>query len=270
MGRVKVWKVGDDFVSAWQISTIFDINGDRSGHPGRPVARPADRPGRTGRVAGGLGPATGEPGCRVPPALLPEAQARREGAYALWRAATRAGSEAATGNETPRKPGSRSRRPDGAGRTGPKRPRAGRARSSVQDVDCGLAGGSSAPAPPGCVRLGRPIPGQGARVADPCQGFPLPFPARAPPRPGFPIPRHFQTLRLSTTARLMISGSLWRAWRRLPHAAEHSSWSRRRWKRKRHPTVPSSRENANNRRRWEWHRPSGSFKFCRRNPQIFA
>ena len=202
MGRVKVWKVGDDFVSAWQISTIFDINGDRSGHPGRPVARPADRPGRTGRVAGGLGPATGEPGCRVPPALLPEAQARREGAYALWRAATRAGSEAATGNETPRKPGSRSRRPDGAGRTGPKRPRAGRARSSVQDVDCGLAGGSSAPAPPGCVRLGRPIPGQGARVADPCQGFPLPFPARAPPRPGFPIPRHFQALRLSTTARL--------------------------------------------------------------------
>jgi hypothetical protein len=81
------------------------------------------------------GPRPGEPGCRVPPALLPEAQARREGTYALWRAATRAGSEAATGDETPRKPGSRSRRPDGAGRTGPKRPRAGRARSSVQDVD---------------------------------------------------------------------------------------------------------------------------------------
>src|SRR4051812_13454427 len=40
------------------------------------------------------GPRPGEPGCRVSPALLPEAQARREAAYALWRAA-RAATEAA-------------------------------------------------------------------------------------------------------------------------------------------------------------------------------
>src|ERR671921_1194460 len=31
------------------------------------------------------GPRPGEPDCRVPPALLPETQARRANAYALWR-----------------------------------------------------------------------------------------------------------------------------------------------------------------------------------------
>ena len=36
------------------------------------------------------GPRPGEPGCRVPPALLPEARTRREAAYALWRSAVRA------------------------------------------------------------------------------------------------------------------------------------------------------------------------------------
>ena len=79
------------------------------------------------------GPRPGEPGCRVPPALLPEAQARREAAYALWRAAARAGTEAVAGGEAPRKPGPRRRR--GAGGTGPKRPRAGRNGSSDQELD---------------------------------------------------------------------------------------------------------------------------------------
>jgi hypothetical protein len=37
--------------------------------------------------------------------------------------------------------------------------------------------------------------------------------------------------------------------------------SRRRWKRKRQPTIHSLRENANNRRRRGWHRPSGGFNF---------
>ena len=31
------------------------------------------------------GPRPGEPDCRVPPALLPEGQARREDTYLLWR-----------------------------------------------------------------------------------------------------------------------------------------------------------------------------------------
>src|SRR3954452_14645727 len=35
------------------------------------------------------GPRPGEPDCRVPPALLPESQARRENAYLLWRSMTR-------------------------------------------------------------------------------------------------------------------------------------------------------------------------------------
>src|SRR3954465_6760209 len=34
------------------------------------------------------GPRPGEPGCQVPPALLPESQTRRENAYALWRSTT--------------------------------------------------------------------------------------------------------------------------------------------------------------------------------------
>jgi len=34
------------------------------------------------------GPRPGEPGCQVPPALLPESQTRRETAYALWRSTT--------------------------------------------------------------------------------------------------------------------------------------------------------------------------------------
>jgi hypothetical protein len=39
-----------------------------------------------------------------------------------------------------------------------------------------------------------------------------------------PVRRNFQALRLLTTTRLEVCGNLWRAWRRLPHAAEHSSW----------------------------------------------
>ena len=38
----------------------------------------------------GWGPRPGEPGCRVPPALLPESQTRRENAYFLWRSTARA------------------------------------------------------------------------------------------------------------------------------------------------------------------------------------
>jgi hypothetical protein len=35
------------------------------------------------------GPRPGESGCRVPPALLPESQTRRENTYALWRSTAR-------------------------------------------------------------------------------------------------------------------------------------------------------------------------------------
>ena len=72
------------------------------------------------------GPRPGEPGCRVPPALLPETQARREEAYARWRAAARAATGPAAGDATPRKRDPRARRRDGAEGTTPKRPRAKR------------------------------------------------------------------------------------------------------------------------------------------------
>src|SRR4051795_4718905 len=58
------------------------------------------------------GPRPGEPGCRVPPALLPETQARRENAYFLWRLAVRtsvdkANADKASESGTARKPRSR-------------------------------------------------------------------------------------------------------------------------------------------------------------------
>src|SRR5687768_642464 len=48
------------------------------------------------------GPRPGEPNCRVPPALLPETQARHENAYALWRSAVRTSDEVASESKTPR------------------------------------------------------------------------------------------------------------------------------------------------------------------------
>jgi hypothetical protein len=39
------------------------------------------------------GPRPGEPDCRVPPALLPESQTRRENAYLLWRSAVPANTD---------------------------------------------------------------------------------------------------------------------------------------------------------------------------------
>ena len=40
------------------------------------------------------GPRPGEPDCRVPPALLPENQTRRENAYLLWRSTVRVSTDA--------------------------------------------------------------------------------------------------------------------------------------------------------------------------------
>src|SRR3954468_7961324 len=67
------------------------------------------------------GPRPGEPDCRVPPALLPENQTRRENAYALWRSTTRVSTDADGESTTARKP--RSRRRDDGDQPGPGRPR---------------------------------------------------------------------------------------------------------------------------------------------------
>src|SRR3954451_25334070 len=67
------------------------------------------------------GPRPGEPACRVPPALLPESQTRRENAYLLWRSTVRVSTDADSESKTVRKP--RSRRRDDTEKTAPARPR---------------------------------------------------------------------------------------------------------------------------------------------------
>src|ERR671911_2068035 len=77
------------------------------------------------------GPRPGEPGCRVPPALLSESQTRRENAYALWRSTTRASSDVDSESKPARKP--RTHRRDDAERTSPARPKTRRRKSPVPD-----------------------------------------------------------------------------------------------------------------------------------------
>ena len=55
------------------------------------------------------GPRPGEPDCRVPPALLPESQTRRENAYLLWRSTVRVSTDADNESRTVAKPRSRRR-----------------------------------------------------------------------------------------------------------------------------------------------------------------
>jgi hypothetical protein len=77
------------------------------------------------------GPRPGEPGCQVPPALLPESQTRRETAYALWRSTTRASTDVDSESKTARKP--RTHRRDDAEQTSPARPKTRRRKSPVPD-----------------------------------------------------------------------------------------------------------------------------------------
>ena len=48
------------------------------------------------------GPRPGEPDCRVPPALLPESQTRRENAYLLWRSTVRVSTDVDSESKTAR------------------------------------------------------------------------------------------------------------------------------------------------------------------------
>ena len=79
------------------------------------------------------GPRPGEPDCRVPPALLPESQTRRENAYALWRSTVPASPNVISESKTPRKPQSRSRRRDDTEQTAPARPRTRRGKSRAPE-----------------------------------------------------------------------------------------------------------------------------------------
>ena len=77
----------------------------------------------------------GEPGCRVPAVLLPQTQARREDAYALWRSTTRASTEVDGESKTACEPGSRRR--DVANRTAPVRRKPRRGRSATPEAGTG-------------------------------------------------------------------------------------------------------------------------------------
>jgi hypothetical protein len=77
------------------------------------------------------GPRPGEPDCRVPPALLPERQTRRENAYFLWRSMTRVSTDVDSESKAARK--SRTHRQDDAEQTGPARPKTRRRKSPVPD-----------------------------------------------------------------------------------------------------------------------------------------
>jgi hypothetical protein len=81
------------------------------------------------------GPRPGEPDCRVPPALLPESQARREDTYLLWRSAVRVSTEADSERKTVRKP--RPRHRDDTEKPAPARPRTRRSKSPVPGLEPG-------------------------------------------------------------------------------------------------------------------------------------
>jgi len=77
------------------------------------------------------GPRPGEPDCRVPPALLPESQARREDTYLLWRSAVRVSTEADSESKTVRK----RRHRDDTEKSAPARPRKWRSKSPAPKLD---------------------------------------------------------------------------------------------------------------------------------------
>ena len=79
------------------------------------------------------GPRPGEPDCRVPPALLPESQTRRENAYLLWHSTVRVRTDAESESRTVRK--RQSRRRNDAEQPGPARPRTRRSRLPVSEPD---------------------------------------------------------------------------------------------------------------------------------------
>ena len=81
------------------------------------------------------GPRPGEPDCRVPPALLPESQTRRENAYLLWRSTVRVSTDDDVESKTVRKP--RSRRRNDVEQLAPARPRTRRSKSPAPEPSGG-------------------------------------------------------------------------------------------------------------------------------------
>jgi hypothetical protein len=81
------------------------------------------------------GPRPGEPDCRVPPALRPENQARREDTYLLWRSTVRVSADADSESKTVRKP--RPRHRDDTEKPAPARSRTRRSKSPAPELEPG-------------------------------------------------------------------------------------------------------------------------------------
>jgi hypothetical protein len=81
------------------------------------------------------GPRPGEPDCRVPPALLPESQMRRESAYLLWRSTVQVSTGVDSESNAARKPASRSQRHGDTEQTGPARRRTRRNKSPAPELE---------------------------------------------------------------------------------------------------------------------------------------
>jgi hypothetical protein len=119
-------------------AALLAVTGGTQAHPHTPddlwrdrLAVHADQ----GAWLAAWGPRPGEPNCRVPPALLPESQTRRENAYALWRSTARLSTNVDSESRTARKPGSRHRVE--AEQTGLARPKTRRRKSPAPGLEPG-------------------------------------------------------------------------------------------------------------------------------------
>jgi hypothetical protein len=81
------------------------------------------------------GPRPGEPDCRVPPALLPEIQARREDTYLLWRSTVRVSTDDDDRSRTT--PKARSRHRNVAEQPAPTHPGTRRSKSPATELESG-------------------------------------------------------------------------------------------------------------------------------------
>jgi hypothetical protein len=81
------------------------------------------------------GPRPGEPGCRVPPALLPESRTRRENNYLLWRSTVRVSTDADSASRATHKP--QSRRRNDVEQPAPARSRTRRRKSPAPELEPG-------------------------------------------------------------------------------------------------------------------------------------
>src|SRR3954462_13426041 len=103
-------------------AALLAVTGGTQAHPHTPddlwrdrLAVLADQ----GAWLASWGPRPGEPDCRVPPALLPESQRRRENTYLLWRPTMSASPDVTSESKPARKSQSRPQRRDDVEQAGP-------------------------------------------------------------------------------------------------------------------------------------------------------